>query len=59
MRDSVLWQGVEVGPEATVEGSLLGPGRPRRARTRSLRGAQLGEGSVVSDYSRVPPEDAA
>jgi NDP-sugar pyrophosphorylase family protein len=52
VRDSVLWRGVEVGPDGEVQGSLLGPGI-RVGRSAILRGAVLGEGSVVSDYSRA------
>jgi len=52
VRDSVLWKGVEAGPEATIEASLLGPG-VRVGSHAYVRGAQLGEGSVVSDHSRT------
>jgi len=52
VRDSVLWRGTVVGAEATLDGALVGPG-VRIGRASSLRpGAVLGEGSVVSDYSR-------
>jgi NDP-sugar pyrophosphorylase family protein len=52
VRDSVLWRGVEIGPDGDVQGSLLGPGI-RTGRSAVLRGAVLGEGTVVSDYSRA------
>jgi NDP-sugar pyrophosphorylase family protein len=52
LRDSVLWRGVEAGPDCEVQGSLIGPG-VRLGRKSVVRQAVLGEGSVVSDYSRV------
>ena len=52
LRDSVLWRGVEAGPDCEVQGSLVGPG-VRLGRSSVLRNAVLGEGSVVSDYSRT------
>ena len=52
LRDSVLWRGVEAGPDCEVQGSLIGPGI-RLGRSSVLRNAVLGEGSVVSDYSRT------
>jgi NDP-sugar pyrophosphorylase family protein len=52
VRDSVLWRAVEVGPEGQVQGCLLGPG-VQTGRSAVLRGAVLGEGTVVSDYSRT------
>jgi len=52
VRDSVLWAGVSVGAEAGVEGALVGPGT-RIGRSAMVKpGAVLGEGSVVSDFSR-------
>jgi NDP-sugar pyrophosphorylase family protein len=52
LRDCVLWRGAEAGPGAEVQGSLVGPG-VRIGRSGVLRGAVLGEGSVVSDFSRA------
>jgi NDP-sugar pyrophosphorylase family protein len=52
VRDSVLWRGVRVGPECAVEGSLLGT-CVSLGRSSAVRNAALGEGSVVSDYSRT------
>ncbi len=52
LRDSVLWQGVEVGPDCEVQGCLIGRG-VRLGRSSLLRNAVLGEGSAVSDYSRT------
>jgi NDP-sugar pyrophosphorylase family protein len=50
--DSVLWRGVEAGPDCDVQGCLIGPGI-RLGRASVLRNTVLGEGSVVSDYSRT------
>ncbi len=50
IRDSVLWRGSTVGPEAEVSASLLGPG-VRVGRKARLDGALLGEGTVLSDFS--------
>jgi mannose-1-phosphate guanylyltransferase len=52
LRDSVLWRGVEAGPNCDVQGCLIGPGI-RLGRASVLRSVVLGEGSVVSDYSRT------
>jgi len=52
LRDSVLWRGVEVGAECEVQGCLIGPG-VRLGSASVLRNAVLGEGSVVSDFSRT------
>jgi NDP-sugar pyrophosphorylase family protein len=52
VRDSVLWRGVEAGPDCEVQGSLIGPGI-RLGRASVVRNAVLGEGSAVSDYSRT------
>jgi NDP-sugar pyrophosphorylase family protein len=52
LSDSVVWRGVEAGPDCEVRGSLIGPG-VRLGRKSVVRDAVLGEGSVVSDYSRI------
>jgi NDP-sugar pyrophosphorylase family protein len=52
IRDSVLWRGSVVGPEAEISGSLLGPG-VRVGRKARLDGALLGEGTVLGDFSRT------
>jgi NDP-sugar pyrophosphorylase family protein len=52
VRDSVLWPGTAVGPDARVEGALLGGVRVGRA-ARVGAGTVLGEGSVVTDHSRI------
>jgi NDP-sugar pyrophosphorylase family protein len=52
VRDSVLWEGAEVGEAAVVDGALLGPG-VRTGRHSALGpGVVLGEGSRLCDYSR-------
>jgi len=52
VHDSVLWREVEAGPDCEVQGCLIGPGI-RLGRSCLVRNAVLGEGSVVSDYSRT------
>ncbi|HVO13249.1 MAG TPA: NDP-sugar synthase [Vicinamibacteria bacterium] len=52
VRDSVLWRGVHVERDCVVEGSLVGPA-VRLGRSSVLRDTALGEGSVVSDFSRT------
>jgi NDP-sugar pyrophosphorylase family protein len=51
--DSVLWDGTELGREAQVEGALLGHGVRVGERARVAPGAVLGDGTVISDYSRT------
>jgi NDP-sugar pyrophosphorylase family protein len=53
VRDSVLWSAADVGVDAQVDGTLTGPG-VRVGRSARVRGAVLGEGSAISDFSRVP-----
>jgi NDP-sugar pyrophosphorylase family protein len=48
----VVWAGAELGPDSHVEGSLLGP-RVRIGRSAAVRGAVLGEDSMLSDFSRM------
>jgi mannose-1-phosphate guanylyltransferase len=52
LRGCVLWRGVEAAADCDVEGCLVGPG-VRLGRASLLRNTVLGEGSVVSDYSRT------
>jgi NDP-sugar pyrophosphorylase family protein len=52
VRDSVVWRGATVGADCQVESCLVGPG-VRLGRSSVLRNAALGEGSLVSDYSRT------
>ena len=53
VRDSVIWNGTEIGEAASVEGALIAA----RARIgRSVRvgpGAALGEGAVLPDFTRA------
>ncbi len=51
--DSVLWPGVSIGEGARVEGALLAAGVRVGRCAYVLPGACLGEGSVVSDFSRT------
>ena len=52
VRDSVIWEGATIGPDARVDGALVGPAA-RIGRSAVVKpGAVLGEGSVVSDFSR-------
>lgn len=52
VRDSVIWEGTEVGEAAVVDGALLGPGVRTGRHTTLGPGAVLGEGSRLCDYSR-------
>ncbi len=53
--ESVLWTGCEIGEETAVEGALLGC-RVRTGRhVRVGRGAVLGQGSHLTDFSRSAP----
>ena len=52
VRDCVLWEGVEVGEGADVQGALLGPGVRTGRHSRLGPGVVLGEGSRLGDYSR-------
>ena len=52
VRDSVLWARATVGAEARVDGALVGAGARIGASAQVKPGAVLGEGSVLSDFSR-------
>ena len=53
VRDAVVWSGASIGPGARVEGALVGQA-VRVGRNASVSaGAVLGEGTVVSDFSRT------
>ncbi len=56
LTDCVVWEGSEVGEEATIEGALLGPGVRVGRRARVMWGAVIGEGSSLSTYSRTAGE---
>jgi NDP-sugar pyrophosphorylase family protein len=47
----VIWRAARIGPEAEVAKSVVGPG-VALGRSSRLVGGLLGEGSVLSDYSR-------
>jgi len=51
--DSVLWRGCRIGAESDVEGALLAAGVAVHRNARIAPGAVLGEGTVVSEYSRT------
>jgi NDP-sugar pyrophosphorylase family protein len=51
--DSVLWPGVEIGPDSDVEGALLASGVTAGRNVRIARGAVLGEGARLPDFSRT------
>ena len=53
VEDAVLWQGCEVGPEARIEGALLGPRVRIGRRAVAGRGAVLGEGTILSDFTKT------
>jgi NDP-sugar pyrophosphorylase family protein len=53
VKDAVVWSGASIGPGARVEGALVGQA-VRVGRNASVSaGAVLGEGTVVSDFSRT------
>jgi NDP-sugar pyrophosphorylase family protein len=52
VRDSVLWEGTEVGEGTSLQGALLGPGVHTGSHATLGPGTLLGEGTRLSDYSR-------
>jgi NDP-sugar pyrophosphorylase family protein len=52
IRESVLWRGVSVGRDGEVERSLVGLGA-EIGRSTVLHDSVLGEGSIISDFSRA------
>ncbi len=52
VRDSVVWDRALIGPQAQVEGALLGAGVRVGAHAVVRAGAVLGEDSILSDFSR-------
>ena len=52
VRDSVLWEGTEVGEGASLQGVLLGPGVHTGRNAVLGPGTVLGEGTRLSDFSR-------
>jgi NDP-sugar pyrophosphorylase family protein len=55
---SILWAGSRVEEDAAVSDCVLGPG-VRIGRCASARAATLGEGTVISDFSRIEGASAA
>jgi NDP-sugar pyrophosphorylase family protein len=53
VRDAVVWEGSVMEAQSTVAGALLGPGVRIGRRAQVPPGAVLGEGTVLSDYSRA------
>jgi mannose-1-phosphate guanylyltransferase len=53
IRDSVLWEGCQVGPDTSIEGALLGAGVRMGRHVVIAPGAVLGEGASLPDYSRT------
>jgi len=53
IRDSVLWEGCQVGEETTIDGALLGAGVRTGRHVAIGPGAVLGEGASLPDYSRT------
>jgi NDP-sugar pyrophosphorylase family protein len=51
--DSVLWEGCRVGADTRIEGALLAAGVRVGRHVTVGPGAVLGEGAVLSDYSRT------
>jgi mannose-1-phosphate guanylyltransferase len=51
--DCVLWEGTRVGRDARVEGALVARGVQIGARAAVGPGAVLGEGTVITDFSRT------
>jgi NDP-sugar pyrophosphorylase family protein len=53
LRESVVWGGTEIGEGSLVEGALLSNDVRIGRHCRITRGAALGAGTAVSDYSRT------
>ena len=53
VRGSVLWRGAQVGAGARVEGALVGQSVRIGKSAAVTAGAVLGEGTVVSDFTRT------
>jgi NDP-sugar pyrophosphorylase family protein len=53
VQGSVIWAGCRIGDGSRVEGALLGPGVRVGRNATVAPGAVLGEGSVLSDFSRT------
>ncbi len=53
VRQSVIWGETEIGEGSVVEGALLSNGVRVGRHCRVLRGAALGDGTILSDHSRT------
>ena len=53
VRDAVVWSGAAIGPGTRVEGALVGRSVRIGKNATVSAGAVLGEGTVVSDYTRT------
>jgi mannose-1-phosphate guanylyltransferase len=53
IRDSVLWEGCQVGPDTHIDGALLAAGVRTGRHVVIAPGAVLGEGTCLTDYSRT------
>jgi len=53
VRDSVVWSHAELGPDSETAGAVLGSRVRIGPSARVTPGAVLGEGSLVSDFSRT------
>lgn len=54
VRRSVIWSDTEIGEGSLVEGALLANGVRIGRHCHVRSGAALGDGTVISDYSRTP-----
>lgn len=55
VRDSVLWRGVEIGADSSVDGALLAEAVTTGRSVRIGPGAVLGTGTRLPDFSRTGP----
>jgi NDP-sugar pyrophosphorylase family protein len=53
VQDSVIWAGCRIGNGSRIDGAVLGPGVRVGRNATVAPGAVLGEGSVLSDFSRT------
>jgi len=53
VRDAVVWSGAQIGPGARVEGALVGRSVRIGKNAAVPAGAVLGEGTVISDFTRT------
>lgn len=55
VRNSYLFDGVVVGPNCTIEYSIIGSGVQIKERTRVERGCLIADGVVVGPQARLAP----